>query len=137
MPSVVIKPDRDRDEYVVWSTITETPHAYGDRAEMRDMLLDGVRRNDEEDRRNPDAALDRADRWGSSAFPQWGYGHWDDEGFIYQQAGWLHREDLAYAARLVCEERDREVLDLLDPFEDDEGGTHLARCKAIADKESK
>jgi len=132
MPSVVIKPHPDRDEYVVWSTITERPYAGGNRAEILELLHDGIRR-DEGDRRNPDAAVERADRWGSSALPEWGFGHWDDEMFIYQQAGLLHRKDLWRATVLECEERDREVLDLLDPFGDDEGGEHLARCKAMAE----
>jgi hypothetical protein len=121
----VIKPDRGRDEYVTWSTVTESPHGYGNRAEVVGLLRDGIRRHDAEDRANPEAAVDRADGWGSSAFPKWGFGHWDDESFIYQQAGSLPRDCLWRAAVLQCEGRGRDILDLLDPFEDDEGGAWL------------
>ncbi len=133
MPSVVIKPDRVRDEYVIWSTVTESPHGYGSRAEVIELLRGGIRRNDAEDRANPEAAVARADVWGSSAFPEWGFGHWDDESFIYQQSGSLPRDCLWRASVLQCEERERDILDLLDPFEDDEGGAWLEERKRRAE----
>lgn len=131
MPSVVIKPDRDRDEYVVWSTVTESPHGYGSREQMARLLQSGIR-NDTDDVVDPTAALDRADRHGSSAMGGWTAGHWghDRWGWIYQQVGWLARKDLWQAAVWQCEGRVRDILDLLEPLEDDdEMRQHLARRK--------
>lgn len=129
MPSVVIKPCRDRDEYVVWSTVTESPHGYGDRTEMAELLRGGIRRNDEQDRRNPEPALARADRYGSSAHPEWGEGHWGDDCWIYHQAGILRRSGLYRAAVLQCEGRERDILDLLEPFDDEDGPRILVHAK--------
>ncbi len=127
MPSVVIKPARDRDEYVVWSTVTESPHGHGTRAQMLNLLRAGIRGNAEPD---ADTVLRRADHWGSSAMGGWTEGHWDDDEFIFHQAGWLHRRDLWRVASMMdgdgCPERD--VLDLLTPLEDDaDERNHLVR----------
>ncbi len=131
MPSVVIKPDRDRDEYVVWSTVTESPHGFGSRAEVVELLRDGIRRSDE-DRRDPESPVARADKWGSSAMPAWGEGHWGDDVFIYHQAGILRRHFLGRAARLLAAGRERDVLELLEPFEDEDGPERLAEAKRRA-----
>ncbi|MER7280536.1 hypothetical protein ABT369_39465 [Dactylosporangium sp. NPDC000244] len=117
MPQLVIKPARHRDEYVVWSTVTETPVTYGCRRYMTRWLAADRARHVEQER--PLARLRRADRLGSSAYPQWGDGHWDDDIQIYEQRGILHRRDLYRAARLACAGRDAEVWDLLEPFEDE------------------
>lgn len=129
MPSVVIKPDRGRDEYVVWSTVTESPHAYGNRAEMLELLRNGIRGSDE-DRADPEGPVRRAHHFGSSAMGGWTVGHWEDDCFIYRQAGILRRPDLHRAAVLQCEGRERDILDLLDPLEDDDDARrHLARLR--------
>ena len=120
MPSVVIKPFRDRDEYVVWSTVTESPHGYGNRAEIVDLLRSGIRCNDVVD---PEEVARNATHWGSSARGGWTEGHWDDDGFIFKQIGWLPRAHLFEVARMMgavggCLLRD--VLAFVEPFEDDE-----------------
>ncbi len=122
MPSVVIKPARGRDEFVVWSTVTESPHGYGNRTQMAELLQAGIRDNDPGDVVDPLAALDRADRNGSSAMGGWTEGHWgrNEWGWIYKQVGWVQRKDLWQAAVWQCEGRVREILDLLDPLEDDD-----------------
>ncbi len=131
MPSVVIKPDRDRDRYVVWSTVTESPHGYGTRDQVVELLRDGIRRSSE-DPADPYSPLDRADRNGSSAMGGWTEGHWDDDFFIYMQAGVLRRKDLWTAAVWLCEGRDRDVLDLLEPLEDDgDGFSGTERLKEV------
>lgn len=132
MPSVVIKPAPDLDQYVIWSTITDSPHAYGNRAEVVEMLRAGIRHGDRDDRSNPDAAIDRADEWGSSAYPLWGRGHWHDDTYVYAQAGFLRRKDLWQAAGLEHAGRRREILDLLTPLDDDEGGRRLAEARTVA-----
>ncbi len=129
MPSVVIKPVRDRDEYVVWSTVTESPHGYGNRAQMVELLRAGIRGNDAAD---PEEVVRNATHWGSSARGGWTEGHWDDRSFIYHQAGWLHGRDLFLAAQAMDGDGCREglILDLLTPLEDDdEKRDHLARMK--------
>lgn len=129
MPSVVIKTSPDEDRYVVWSTVTESPHAYGSRAEMADLLRAGIRGGDPGDRRNPEPVLARVDEHGSSDFAGcWG---WDDDEFVYKRAGWLRRQDLWAAAQLQCDRRERDLLDLLQPLEDDEEDrARLAEVKA-------
>lgn len=34
MPSYIVKPERDKDFYVLWSTVTDSPHAWGTRQEL-------------------------------------------------------------------------------------------------------
>lgn len=131
MPSVVIKPARDRDEYVVWSTVTESPHGYGTREQMVGLLRAGMRGSDE-DRSDPETPVRNATHWGSSADARWAKGHWEDESFIYHQAGWLRRGDLFLAAQAMDGDGCREglIFDLLTPLEDDEEDReHLAYLK--------
>ncbi len=135
MPSVVIRPDREASCYVVWSTVTESPHAYGDWTQMSRLLQAGIRDNDPADVVDPLSVLERADRNGSSAMGRWRMGHWghDPHGFIYKQAGWLARADLWQAAIWQCEGRRRDILDLLEPLEDTNAfRRHLDRRKRLA-----
>jgi hypothetical protein len=122
MGQILIKPVRDRDEYVLWSTVVEAPIACGDREEMLAELLEEWHRDHRRDvppagLAAPERRLERADRYGSSALD--GFFRWDDESLIYEQRGLLARKDLYYAALLACDERDSEVWDLLTPFEDE------------------
>ncbi|MFD6565482.1 hypothetical protein [Micromonospora profundi] len=123
MPSIVIKPERDRDFYVIWSTIVEAPTAWGTRAEVRGYLAE-----DWEERspgRTPDmlddfdGRLDRAAVHGTSALGGFAFfGRWDDEGFMYEQRGVLPRHHLTRACELLGEDRESEVWDLLEPIEE-------------------
>ena len=108
MPSFVVKPVRDRDEYVYWSTIVEAPLAWGDRTQMAEYLRD---KGEEGDGRR----IDRADATGSSAFE--GVFGWADDEVIYQQQGNVRRSDLWE----LCERlgSGRPVDDLITPWEDD------------------
>lgn len=122
MPSIVIKPERDGDLYVIWSTIVEAPTAWGTRTEVRGYLAE-----DWEERfpgRAPDslddfdARLDRADANGTSALGGFSFfGRWDDDGFVYEQRGILPRRHLARAVELLEADREPEVWDLMEPFE--------------------
>lgn len=124
MGEVIIKPFRDKDAYVLWSTSSEVPTAYGTRAEMFEYLGGNLQAgecptckrylpaND-----TPEARLDRTDLNGSSMLA-YKFGWWDDDEFLYAQAGMLRREDLAAACELLAQGRDDEVLTLLQPFED-------------------
>lgn len=128
MGHILIKPVPDRDEYVYWSTVVEAPIAFGDREEMLEELNDEWRRQygsiAPQGDSAPLARLHRADTLGSSAAREYGYGHWDDESFIFEQRGLLARKDLYRAAELLYRERDAEVWDLLTPFE---GETEVRR----------
>jgi hypothetical protein len=110
---ILIKPVRDRDEYVYWSTIVEVPLWSGSRAEA---LVD-LERESRDSAGGIEARLARADLYGSSALD--GCCRWDDDALIYEQRGSLPRQHLFRAARLLAEGRDAEVWDLLVPFEDE------------------
>jgi hypothetical protein len=83
MGRYIIKPEKDRDLYIEWSTIVDSPIWWGTRQEFSD---EGF----EEER------LDRADRLGSSSMV--GSSRWDDAGEIVNNVGpvtlWVKREDL-------------------------------------------
>lgn len=111
MGHILIKPSRDRDEYVYWSTIVEAPIGYGNRADILKVLA-GDRPSDD-----PEQRLERTDKFGSSAKD--GFYRWDDASFIYEQRGHLLREHLYRAAELIDEGRESEVWDLMTPFEDE------------------
>lgn len=102
MPTFIVKPKRDEDFYVAWSTVVDAPGSFGTRAEIkRDQFAHAT-----------DDRLDRADEFGTSmcdpALPrdrQW-FG-WHDDAFLirevipYREGGcWLApRENL----RAICE----------------------------------
>lgn len=114
MGTIVIKPDRDRDFYVGWSTVTENPHWWGPRAEVTAYLAEQAT----PDRQSqPEARLARTDERGTSSYN--GEGGWDDDGFIYEQRGWLPRRHLAEVCRLLEAENEPAVWDLLEPFDDE------------------
>lgn len=126
MPSVVIKPARDRDEYVVWSTVTESPHGYGNREQMVELLRAGIRGSDE-DRCDPETPVRNAAHWGSSARGGWTEGHWEDDFCIFKQIGMMPRANLFEAARRMGRPGGCllwYVLELVEPFEDADGREH-------------
>lgn len=121
MGHIVIKPDRNQDFYVNWSTVVEAPLDWGDRAEMLDVLSDEWRR--EHGSHIPMAGISaphprllRADVNGSSSFL--GEFDWSEEQVIYMQRGWLARKDLPRACELLEAGRADKVLGLLTPFEE-------------------
>lgn len=107
---LIIKAAPDRDLYVGWSNNVEAPTGIWTRAEA---IAYGF----------PPSRLDRADKNGSSAT---GYndGHWDDEGFIAEQRGWLRRDRLGDYAQAYAREDYNAAWDLLEPFE---GETEVRR----------
>ena len=120
---IIIKPERDRDMYVEWSTVVDVPTAYGDRAEMLRILHGDPGAADRSD--TPERRLARADELGSSS--QVGEFWWDDDVFVFRQDGMLARKDLVRAVELLAAGRDDEVLALLAPFDDDEDNTEETR----------
>lgn len=125
MGEVIIKPDADHDFYVIWSDGTESPIAFGTRAQLLEHLSasDQVHRcpaggHPLSECARPYALLNRADAFGSTASHGYRLGHWPDRALVYRQHGLLRREDLAAACELLAQGRDDEVLTLLRPFED-------------------
>lgn len=114
MPHYVIKPNRDRDEYVNWSTIIEAPICHGNRTTMALHLVASSATGDGH-------RLDRADEFGTSCQDVrdgFRFYDWECGELIYDQQGTVKRADLyELCERLV---NDEPVDDLLTPFEDDE-----------------
>lgn len=99
MPSLIVKPDRSLDYYIVWSSVVDGATAAGTRAHLQSVLSRGT----------PffaDERFDRADEYGSSARPDGemaGELWWDDKGVIVSNdpgrpgQWWLPRDKmLAY-----------------------------------------
>lgn len=123
MPSIVIKPERDRDLYVYWSTVVEAPVAWGDRAWMLQHLSDDHHRRHPGQKpdllNDPAGRLDRADIHGTSAAGGYAFfGRWDYDGFMYEQRGILPRRLLTRACELLGDDREAEVWDLLEPIDE-------------------
>jgi hypothetical protein len=117
MGTIVVKPDRDVDFYVGWSSVTESPHWWGTRSEAAEYIHEDARQRGGVDD-PPEKRLARADEHGTSAYDRRD-GGWDDDGFIYEQRGWLPRRSLAAACALLGAGREAAVWDLLEPFEDE------------------
>lgn len=120
MGNIIIKPERDQDFYVGWSTIVEAPTWFGSRAEAVGYVTEDHRTHGGPSD-PPEERLARADRLGSSIKPEagYGFGYWDDEDFIYEQRGTLPRKHLIEACRLLAADDEAGVWDLLEPFEDE------------------
>lgn len=104
MGQAVVKTTRDRDMYIVWSSIVDAPVYVGDRAAM----VQYVQQEWRLDADRAEAALVRADTEGTSdrAIK---FGHWDDDYLPVMEGsprdGWYHiaRDRLsAYADALLA-----------------------------------
>lgn len=118
MPAYIVKDKPDVDFYVMWSDIVESPTFAGTRAEME--ACDYFTPADVAPER-----FDRADQYGTSCHALLGdeslrFYRWDSNGFVFEQKGFLPRARL----RELCERlsAERDVSDLLEPFEDDVSG---------------
>lgn len=113
MPTYIVKPDRDRDFYVSWSTVVDNVTGCGTRSDF-------IAEPDVTEER-----MARADANGTSALDPSAYG-WDDETFLVHNmpdpphVGLLPRKLLAQFALLCVEGRDTEAAAFLEPLEDDE-----------------
>lgn len=129
MVHILVKVEPDLDLYVIWSTNTDCPIAWGDRQQIADDLF----RNDEVQYRFPEAVRDeitkrfiRADMNGTSALypregPKADMG-WEDDTFMVMEnggrgSGILRRKNL----RVFLETWDGKGFDpqYLEPFDDD------------------
>jgi len=118
MAYYVIKPDRDADFYLRWSTHVDDLVYGGDRAEMLAYLEHMRDLNWEHDIViNPGAELARADHFGTSARDM--FGGWDASGLVVHGTGWLSRERWADYVRAYNETRRADAAAMLEPFDDD------------------
>lgn len=90
MPAYIIKPDRDEDFYVRWSTIVDCPTNWGPRATFME----------------PPERFERADANGSSMLPDpelgdWIFGGWDEETFLLREQDDLNGTDEVGGAWLL------------------------------------
>lgn len=120
MGYAIIKTAPDRDQYVLYSSSSDTPVFLGTRAEVITELGGDVadrcptcRQGSPRD--NVLRRLARADECGSSTHL---VGQWDDAEIQYGQQGMMRREDLARVVELLADDREAEVLAMLTPFED-------------------
>lgn len=100
---LLIKAAPDRDLYVGWSNVVKAPTGIWTRTEALNYGF-------------PRSRLDRADKNGSSA-TGFNDGHWDDEGFIAEQRGWLRRDRIGDYAQAYARDDMNAAWDLLEPFE--------------------
>lgn len=101
---LLIKAAPDQNLYVGWSGSCEMPAGVWSRESA---IAYGF----------PPSRLDRADENGSNATNGYTSGHWDDDGFVAEQRGWLKRERLAKYAVLWLDGHHDAAFDLLEPFE--------------------
>ncbi len=116
----IIKPERDVDFYIEWSSIVEAPTAFGPREWMLDHLVEDYRPDGQRylnERAASVVRLDRADESGSSAFKPFGC-TWDEDGEIYQQQGTLPRSKMREACGRLGADESADLTDLLTPFDD-------------------
>lgn len=110
MPTFVVKPERERDFYVLWSTVVDNVVGVGDAATV--LGFEG----------DPGGRLSRANEYGTSALDAKSYG-WDYGKFIVCNMGrpgafWLQRKDLIVFALLLVEDRADEAMRFLTEIED-------------------
>lgn len=117
MGQVIIKPEREKDFYIIWSDNVDAPVAFGTRAALT-ITPDGVRKKEN---------FDRADETSCSSvrFPE----SWDKElWMIFQNTGTIPRSRMIELCRRLNPIWDDlygwykypQIIELLDPFEDDE-----------------
>lgn len=120
MGTVIIKAAKDRDLYLEWSSVVEAPTLVGTREEILNHLNTPRPGQYWATPEENEARLARADANGSSGFPPFDDGAWNDSTLMYQQQGLLPRYHLATLAdRIIAGDGKYEVADLLTPLDDD------------------
>lgn len=113
MGSIIIKPDRTRDEYVVWSTIVESPLCLGTADDVVAYFAEHRRPEPEAETRD---RIARADATGTSS-------HIGDGAFgdymIFEQRGTIVCSKLADLTRRLIAEDLGGAYDLCKPFDDE------------------
>lgn len=106
MPAYIIKPTKDRNFYVRWSTIVDDVTACGSRAELTEYLTKFKPYGEADP-----ARFDRADETGTSAVPAGAFGGWDEDEFYlgqYDEERAVKRADLEAYADAVCSDGEHD-----------------------------
>lgn len=102
---MIYKLEPDQDLYLLWSTMADGPKQLMTRAEALE-------------RKVAPSRLKRADETGTSDVSR-ADGGWDDDFYMVDQLGWLHRKDLhAYTVLAFAGHYDA-ANELLNPFEEE------------------
>lgn len=115
MGSTIVKIAPDVDQYVVWSSITDSPHMWGTRDETIEYLMEVDEKKPEYAKPEIEHRMWRADDTGTSSFIS---GGWDSAGFVVMNTGWLPRSRLQAFLDSFDPTTETFDLSLLDPFED-------------------
>lgn len=99
---LLVKATPDRDLYVGWSNSCDMPAGVWSREAALEYGF-------------PASRLDRADENGSSS--QIGDGHWNDNGWVAEQRGWLRRDRIGDYAVKYLNGDEQAAFGLLEPFE--------------------
>jgi hypothetical protein len=119
MGQTIVKPNRDENFYILWSSIVEAPLAWGTKEDFQTNPPWPEDNTDFSDER-----FDRVDRTSTSA--RYYVTSWDEEDtYIYEQRGWIERSRLKEITDILEREESvpndhPEILALLHPFEEDE-----------------
>jgi hypothetical protein len=115
MGQAIVKAARDRDLYMVWSSVVDAPVAVGSRNQMVEYARQEWRDTPEQ----AEAALQRADTNGSSDRAM-RFGWWDDETLPVMEGsppdGWYHvrRDRLVDYAEALLHDDDAAAVALLE-----------------------
>jgi hypothetical protein len=123
MGIVIVKAVRGQDVYLLWSSVTDRPEFVGTREEVRHALDQPVRGQRWPHEHEVEEWLQRADRFGSSAWAErddWTFG-WEGSGLVYRQQGRIPRDRLYEYARRILDGPEGTFQDdpgdLLVPFD--------------------
>lgn len=122
MGTVIIKPKRDEDVYVLWSTNSDGPWMIGTREETLDELIEYSEMKEHHARPETEDRLDRTDKYGTSE--RIGVHTWvEDSTWIWHQIGTVKRSNIGTLAELELsgvEWPDPRLQAIIEPFEDED-----------------
>jgi len=110
MGQFLLKPEKDEDFYILWSTVVDMPLAWGPKADFQE--------NKPFEGDYPDSRFDRADKYTSSALFYKGSWEAEDDRFNYGMYGWLQRWELKLLTDKLEELSSSEEQDIVEVPED-------------------
>jgi hypothetical protein len=108
MGQFLIQPEKERNLYILWSTITDSPIVAGDRKTLEAaMLVDRI----ESAKRDISYMFD--------IYCQRPNADGEEEGKVYQGSHWLPARNLLAVAERIEKDPDADLTDLVEEIEDD------------------
>lgn len=114
--AIILKIEPESDLYAVWSTNVDSFFCWGTKKEVFDYLVETSEKKPEFAVPETEARFERVERTGSSSFTR--TGRWDDSGFVFEQAGWLRRDQIRNFLESYNKETEEFDLSLLEPLDD-------------------